>query len=58
MRVADYASDQALMQTARRDAQVLLERDPKLETPRGQAIRTLLYLFSQDQVAPYLDKIP
>ena len=54
MRIADYAADQALMQTARRDAQLLLDKDPTLQNERGQAIRTLLYLFSQDQVAPYL----
>ena len=27
---------------------LLIERDPNLETPRGQAIRTLLYLFERD----------
>jgi ATP-dependent DNA helicase RecG len=26
----------------------LIERDPHLETPRGQAIRVLLYLFERD----------
>ena len=54
MRIADYATDQTLMQTARRDAQLLLDKDPTLTSKRGQAIRTLLYLFSQDQVAPFL----
>ncbi len=27
---------------------LLIERDPQLETPRGQAVRTLLYLFERD----------
>jgi ATP-dependent DNA helicase RecG len=31
------------------DAKLLLERDPELKTPRGQAVRTLLYLFERDE---------
>ena len=34
--------------STRDDARLLIERDPQLETPRGQAIRTLLYLFERD----------
>ena len=36
-----------LLHMAHRDAAVLLSRDPKLETPRGQAIRVLLKLFER-----------
>ncbi len=32
---------------AHQDATLLLDRDPKLESPRGQAIRILLNLFDQ-----------
>jgi ATP-dependent DNA helicase RecG len=34
---------------ARDDAALMLSRDPKLETPRGQALRHLLYLFGRDE---------
>jgi ATP-dependent DNA helicase RecG len=35
--------------TARDDAALVLNRDPALETPRGQALRHLLYLFGKDE---------
>ncbi|HTV37829.1 MAG TPA: helicase-related protein, partial [Xanthobacteraceae bacterium] len=34
---------------ARDDAALVLARDPKLSTPRGEALRALLYLFSRDE---------
>jgi ATP-dependent DNA helicase RecG len=34
---------------ARDDAALLLGRDPKLSSPRGQALRHLLYLFARDE---------
>jgi ATP-dependent DNA helicase RecG len=34
---------------ARDDAQLMLTRDPKLESPRGEAVRQLLYLFGKDE---------
>ena len=34
---------------ARDDAALVLSRDAKLETPRGQALRHLLYLFGKDE---------
>ncbi|HEY2230456.1 MAG TPA: ATP-dependent DNA helicase RecG [Xanthobacteraceae bacterium] len=34
---------------ARDDAALLLARDPTLTTPRGEAVRTLLYLFERDE---------
>jgi ATP-dependent DNA helicase RecG len=39
---------QRLLAIAHRDAQALLERDPDLATPRGQAALTLLALFDHD----------
>jgi ATP-dependent DNA helicase RecG len=47
-RIARPEIDGDLLAAARDDARLLIERDPHLETPRGQAIRTLLYLFERD----------
>jgi ATP-dependent DNA helicase RecG len=38
-----------LIGPARDDASLLLQRDPKLTTPRGEALRQLLYLFERDE---------
>jgi len=38
-----------LLETARDDARLILQRDAELETPRGQALRLLLYLFGRDE---------
>jgi ATP-dependent DNA helicase RecG len=38
-----------LVPIARDDAKLVLVRDAELQTPRGQALRTLLYLFEQDE---------
>ncbi len=43
-----------LLATARDDARLILDKDPKLETERGKALRTLLYLFERDQAIRYL----
>ena len=34
---------------ARDDATLMLSRDPKLQSPRGEALRDLLYLFARDE---------
>ncbi|MEM8916713.1 MAG: ATP-dependent DNA helicase RecG, partial [Pseudomonadota bacterium] len=47
-RMADLAFHADLLAMAHDDARLLMDRDPELETERGQAIRTLLYLFEQD----------
>jgi ATP-dependent DNA helicase RecG len=47
-RLADMAAHGDLIEVARDDARLALERDPQLESPRGEAIRTLLYLFERD----------
>lgn len=47
-RVADMALHGELMQAAYDDARLVLDRDPRLDTPRGKALRTLLYLFERD----------
>ncbi len=46
-RLADPDADERLLHIAHRDAAVLLSRDPRLETPRGRAIRILLRLFER-----------
>ena len=48
-RVADVPGFVDLLAAARDDAQLILERDPHLTTARGQALRTLLYLFECDE---------
>jgi len=45
---ADYSVHADLLKAARDDAAMIVEKDPKLETPRGEALRTLLYLFRRD----------
>jgi len=53
--LADLSTDKDLMLTAHKDALFILDKDPKLETPRGQALKILLYLFEQDDaVKTYL----
>ena len=53
-RLADLAAHGELLAAAHDDACLLLERDPELETARGQAVRTLLYLFERDAAVRYL----
>ena len=38
-----------LLEPARKDAQLILARDPALKSERGQALRSLLYLFERDE---------
>ncbi|WP_436149283.1 ATP-dependent DNA helicase RecG [Bosea sp. LjRoot90] len=47
-RIARPEIDGDLLAAARDDARLQIERDPHLETERGQAVRTLLYLFERD----------
>ena len=43
-----------LLETARDDARLLLARDPELASPRGAALRVLLYLFGRDEAVRLL----
>lgn len=47
-RIARPETDGDLLVAARDDARLLIERDPGLTGPRGEAVRTLLYLFERD----------
>ncbi|EYD73497.1 ATP-dependent DNA helicase RecG [Rubellimicrobium mesophilum DSM 19309] len=48
-RIADLERQAGLMQVAQSDARKLLADDPRLEPPRGQAARLLLWLMEQDK---------
>jgi ATP-dependent DNA helicase RecG len=48
-RIADLERQAGLMQTAQDDARRLLAEDPRLESPRGKAARSLLWLLDQDR---------
>ncbi len=52
-RLADLGAHADLLEIARDDARLIVERDPTLETERGRALRTLLYLFERDAVVKY-----
>ena len=47
-RLADLAVHGNLLMMARDDTKLILDRDPDLKSERGEALRTLLYLFEQD----------
>jgi ATP-dependent DNA helicase RecG len=54
LRLADLAIHEELVAIAHDDARLVLERDPQLESERGQALRALLYLFRRDEAVQYL----
>ena len=47
-RLAEMPEHQNLLITANKDARMIIAADPDLASPRGQALRTLLYLFERD----------
>ena len=47
-RLADLAIHGDLLLMAQDDTKLILEKDSDLKTVRGEALRTLLYLFEQD----------
>ena len=48
-RLARFPEHGDLLEIARTDARVALERDPELKGPRSDALRTLLYLFEREE---------
>jgi ATP-dependent DNA helicase RecG len=53
LRIADLAVHQDLLAIAQDDARLVMTRDPGLKSPRGEALRTLLYLFQRDAAVRY-----
>ena len=53
-RVAVLPEDEALLGAARDDARLILATDAELTSPRGQALRVLLYLFERDEAVRLL----
>ena len=47
-KIANLAVDDDLLAIARSDAKLIINQDANLEKPRGEALRTLLYLFAKD----------
>lgn len=48
-KTADLSIHSDLLQIAYKDAAMIIHNDPELQTQRGQNLRTLLYLFEQDE---------
>ena len=48
-RVANVPGFEELLGAARDDAAMMLGQDPQSSSPRGEALRTLLYLFECDE---------
>jgi ATP-dependent DNA helicase RecG len=48
-RVAEVPNFASLLEAARDDAKLILGSDPQLASARGQAVRTLLYIFECDE---------
>ncbi len=53
-RLADLAVHDDLLQTARDDARLIIDRDPDLKSERGKNLRILLYLFERDSAVATL----
>ncbi len=53
-RMADLSVHGDLLATARDDAGLILNRDPQLQSPRGQALRNLLYVFEREEAIKLL----
>src|SRR5690606_14969800 len=53
-RVARLDRQSDLLETARNDARLILERDPELRSARGEALRVLLYLYGRDDAVRLL----
>lgn len=52
-KLADLTAHGELLAAARDDARLIMQRDPGLTGERGEALRTLLYLFERDQAVQF-----
>ena len=48
-RIADLGTQGELLRIAQDNSRLLLDQDPELASPRGEAVRTLLYLMERDK---------
>lgn len=48
-KLVDFAEHSDLIELARDDARLIVNKDPDLKSERGQALRHLLYLFERDE---------
>lgn len=53
-KVADLDYHKDLLNVANQDAKLILNQDPGLDSPRGKALRALLYLTEKDTAVTYL----
>ncbi|MFK8032849.1 MAG: helicase-related protein, partial [Hyphomicrobiales bacterium] len=53
-RVADVQFHADLLEMARKEARLVLERDPDMQDGRGASLRVLLYLFGLDEAIRFL----
>lgn len=53
-RLAQLPEHKDLIQAARDDAQLIITRDPELNSERGQALKYLLYLFEKDAAFKFI----
>jgi ATP-dependent DNA helicase RecG len=53
-RIANIETHASLMEIARDDAQMIVDRDPDLAEERGEALRLLLYIFGRDEAVRLL----
>jgi ATP-dependent DNA helicase RecG len=53
-RLADLSAHKDMLEIARDDARLILNRDPDLNSTRGHALRILLHLFGKDEAARLL----
>jgi ATP-dependent DNA helicase RecG len=53
-RLADLSVHSELLAAAHDDAKIIVSTDPELKSPRGEALRVLLYLFERDEAVRLL----
>jgi ATP-dependent DNA helicase RecG len=54
-KIADASVHRDLLETARRDAALIVANDPALKSERGKALRVLLHLFEREDAVRLLD---
>jgi ATP-dependent DNA helicase RecG len=53
-KIADLTIHSDLLELARNEAKLILNKDPDLVSKRGEALKILLYLFERDNAVQYL----